>query len=131
MLKFSKEKVVGKALIEVEITENDISTIVITGFEGGIGYWSIIDNVGEEWDEKPKDEPTATWGTKLLLEGKSIRLIDVDDENEVWLLTLDKIIEGYRLNSIHRPFDSDLENGDVTTADCIIQYGLFGKLVYG
>lgn len=131
MLEFSEKKVVGKVLIEVELTERDIETIVVTGFEGGIGYWSIIDNTGINFENKPSDEPTSTWSTKLLLEGKSVKLLDAEEPDEGWLLTLDKIIEGYRLNRIKRPFDADIDNGDATTADCIFQYGLFGELVYG
>ncbi len=131
MLEFSNTKVVGKILIEKPLTEYDIENIIVTGFEGGIGYWSVIDNTGLNWIDKPKGEPTSTWATQLLLDGKSIRLFDVEDEDEGWLLTLDNLIEGYRLNYINRPHDNDLENGDATTADCIIQYALFGKVVFG
>lgn len=131
MLEFSETKVVGKALIEKSLTENDIENIVVTGFEGGIGYWSVIDNTGFYWDSKPNDEPVSTWATKILLDGGSVKLLDVDDESEKWLLTLDKLIEGFRLNYINRPHDNDIEEGDATTADCIIQYALFGEVVYG
>jgi hypothetical protein len=131
MLEFNREKVVGKVLIEKTLTENDIANIIITGFEGGIGYWSVIDNTGADWEAKPKGEPTSTWATQLLLDGKSVKLYDVEDEDEVWTLTFQNLLEGYRLNYINRPHDNDIENGDATTADCIIQYALFGKIVFG
>jgi hypothetical protein len=131
MLEFSEKKVVGKIEIPLELTEYDIENIIVTGLEGGIGYWACLDNNGSDWEAKPKGEPVSTWATKLLIDGKSLRLLDEEDREEGWLLTLDKILEGYRLNYINRPFDNNIDNGDIVTADCIIQYGLFGKLVYG
>lgn len=131
-LEFSETKVVGKAIVEMEVTENVIESIMVGGLEGGIGYWACLDNTGEEWDAKPKDEPTSLWATKLLLEGKEIRFTDAEEEDEdVWILTLDKLLKGYALNRKHRPRDSSIENGDATTCDCIIQYALFDKVVYG
>jgi hypothetical protein len=38
---------------------------------------------------------------------------------------------GIKLNAIHRPHDADPDRGDATTCDCIIQYAMFGKVVYG
>jgi hypothetical protein len=134
MLKFSDEKVVGTAVIKKELTEDDIATIIINGFEGGINYWAGLDVKDKpEWAKKPKDEPRATWATKLILEGEEILLYDIEepDGNEVMVLTLDGLIKGYELNAKERPWDSDIENGDAGTADAIIQYAIFGKLVFG
>ena len=131
MLKFT-DKVVGKA--EFEVTENDIENIIITSFEGGSNYWMGVDNSTKEWENKPEDEPISTWATKLILDGKKVKLFDIeetDDQDEEWNLTLDKILKGIGLNIKHRSFDADLENMDATTADCIIQYALFGEVVYG
>lgn len=132
MLEFSKEKVVGKSVIEVALTESDIESIMVTGLEGGIGYWACLENTGKNWATKPKEEPSSLWATKLLLEGKEVLFSDVEEEDvEIWTLTLDKLIKGYSLNREKRPFDSSIEKGDATTADCIIQYAIFNKLVYG
>lgn len=60
-----------------------------------------------------------------------IEQIKKDNEIETWELTFDKVLNGIKLNAIERTFDADLENMDSTTADCIIQYGLFGRVVYG
>lgn len=55
-----------------------------------------------------------------------------EKDNEVDLpLTLDKLMEGVKLNAVNRPFDSDLENADATTNDCIFQYAIFGEVIYG
>jgi hypothetical protein len=58
-------------------------------------------------------------------------LFDKEDPEEVFTLTLTKLISGFRQNYIEREWDNYLENGDAETVDSIIQYALFGKLVYG
>jgi hypothetical protein len=131
MLEFNSKKVVGKAVKVVNISENDIETIIVNGMEGGIHYWAGLNNTGIEWEEKPKDEPRSTWTTKLLLEGKEVEFFDIEDESDRWTLTLEKLIQGVQLNINNRPHDCDLEYGDATTSDCIIQYALFGKIVFG
>lgn len=137
MLKFSKEEVVGTAKVEIDLTAYDVETIMVNGLEGGIGYWAMLNNTGKEWGEKPKSEPASTWATKILLDGGEIRFFDSEeydedsDDNEVWTLTLEGLIKGFAQNHKQRPWDNDLEQGDATTADCIIQYGVFGKLVFG
>ena len=130
MLEFT-DKVIGKA--EIEITENNIENIIVTSFEGGSNYWMGLDNSPVEWRNKPQDEPIATWATKLILEGKELKLYDIEEteDDEEWVLTLDKLLKGIGLNAKHRSFDADLENMDATTADCIVQYALFGEVVYG
>jgi hypothetical protein len=131
-LKFDEKKVVGTATITKDITEKDVEGIMVTAIEGGIGYWACLYNVGEDFDNKPKDEPTSTWCAKLLIDGKAIKFTDSEGEDEeVWVLTLAKLIKGYELNMINRPHDADIENGDATTSDCIVQYALFGDVVYG
>lgn len=132
MLEFKNKKI---ATIQVprEITEDDICNIIVSAFEGGSNYWMGLDNSKEEFNDKPKDEPLSTWTTKLILEGKSIKLYDIEESEDDtnWILTLDKILNGIKLNAINRKFDNDLENMDATTADCIIQYALFNEVVYG
>lgn len=129
------DKVVGTATIEIPLTERDIETIMVTALEGGIGYWAMLDNTGSLWEEKPKDEPISTWATKILLDGKSIKLIDEEDddghERTEHNLTLNMLIKGYTQNAKERPHDSSIDDGDIITADCIVQYALFDEIVYG
>jgi len=130
MLEFT-DKVIGKAKVEIDIMENDIENIIVTCFEGGSGYWMGLDNSKPEWNDKPKDESSSTWATKLLLEGNQITLYDIEDEKEEWTLTLEKLLSGIAQNIKERSFDCDLEDGDATTSDCILQYALFNEVVYG
>ncbi len=129
MLEFS-DKVIGTVTVQKQITESDIENIVVTAFEGGCNYWMGLIRT-KEWEDKPKNEPLSTWATKLLIEGKTIKLYDIEDDEEGWELTLEKVLKGIELNVVNRPFDCDLEDFDAYTADCIIQYALFGEIVYG
>lgn len=130
-IKFDREKVVGTAKVEIGLTAKNIDTIMSLALEGGIGYWAVLNNSTPDFDSKPDNRFTSEWATQLILDGKSIEFYDVEDENERWELDLAKIIKGFELNYLKRPHDANLENGDATTGDCIIQYALFGKLVYG
>lgn len=134
-MEFSNEKVVGTITIKKEIAEKQFDYIICGALEGGIGYWAVLDSSTEDYKAKPKGVATSEWTSKLLLEGKTVTLFDneAESENEAekWELTLEKVLKGIELNAINRPHDSDLENADVYTYDCIIQYGLFGKLVFG
>jgi hypothetical protein len=134
MRQFS-DKAVGK--IQVSITEKDIANIIIGSFEGGSDYWMGLDNTTTEWNDKPKDEPVSTWASKLILEGKAVSVYDIeedtttDDDGNPLTIDLKKLIKGIQMNHIERTHDNDLENADAITYDCIVQYAIFGEVVYG
>src|SRR5690606_2445918 len=104
--------------------------MLVGAIEGGINYWGMLTRAEPEWKEKPQEEPASTWAARMLLDGKTVQLIDVEDDTETFDLTLDKLINGLVINARERPEDIDLEQADAITYDCIIQYALFGKLVY-
>lgn len=131
MLEFSDEKVVGTVTIEVPFTEQDIENVIVTAFEGGTDYWMGLIRKKDQFDAKPKDEPISTWITKLLLEGQEVEVCDIEDRSERWVLTLQKILAGIAKNAKERPDNAYKENWDADDADCIIQYALFGEMVYG
>jgi hypothetical protein len=130
MLEFT-DKVVGKIKYEKDVTEEEIANVIITALEGGCNYWAGLDDSKPGWNYKPIGEPKSTWATKLILEGKSITLYDVEEEDDDWVLTLENLLQGLSLNARRRSHDCDLDNMDGVTADCIIQYALFGEIVYG
>lgn len=125
------ERVVGR--ISLDVTESDIENIVVSSFEGGSNYWMGLDNTGEKWNSRPKCEPLSMWAVKILLEGGSVELYDIEDEDEDkrFTLTLEGLVKGIELNAIERPFAANKEQWDAGDADCILQYALFGKVVFG
>ena len=132
MIEFSDNNVVRVISIPIKVTEFDIENIITSSFEGGSNHWMGIDNSQEEWKNKPANEPLSTWATKILIEGDFIKLYDIEEieDSSNWVLTMNKLFNGIKQNAIERPFDADLKDMDGTTADCIIQYSLFERVIY-
>ena len=131
--KFSRNDTVGSYEMKVDISSNDIETVIVNSFEGGSNYWLGLDTENDKsvWGRKPKGVPYSTWATQMLLEGETLHFYDVEEESEKFTLKLEQLVNGFKINAEKRPHDCDLENGDAITSDCILQYGIFGKLVYG
>lgn len=132
---FDDKKEVATYTVVRPLTANDIDSIIVTAFEGGVNYWCGVKR-NEVFADKPNDVPLSTWISHCLLEGKTIELFDREfdgdeEEAEEMTLTLNKLIEGISLNCKERKHDADLDNADAITADCIIQYAVFGKIVFG
>jgi len=131
MLKFS-DSVVGSYTITATLAEKDVENIMVAAIEGGIGYWAILDNTGPCWRSRPKGEPISTWAAKLLCEGKFLRFFPAEGRDKTeWVLTLEKLIEGIKINAERRPRYADMDNFDAIDVDCIIQYALFGDVIFG
>jgi len=125
--------------IDFDIHDNDIENIIITALEGGIGYWGCLLNEGKEFDEFYKDTKgltTSEFVADLILNEKSVVLYDTEldfNDAEKWELNLFKLLNGiklYIINSKQINFPL-IDNLDSNMADSIIQYALFGELVFG
>lgn len=130
LLKFSDEKRFT-ILTPIDYSENDIDNIMVGAIEGGINYWGYVKKMPEG---KPPYAPKSQWCTRTLLDGGSITIGDTEmggpeDEEETWTLDLVKLEKGIgKYNSLHSTNKDDYDAGSY---DCIIQYALFDKLVFG
>ena len=114
-------------LITTSVSIETLENIVVTALEGGIGYWAVLDNTTKIWDKYDYcDLPCSQAAFELLYNGKSLKFYDTVDETEVWHLTWTKLIKGVELFGGVKE-----EDIDATVADQIIQYALFGKIVFG
>lgn len=124
----------------IRVVEEDIQDLVSTALCGGIGYWAKLDNTTEDFENAPSEECIDETVARLLMEGKSIKLLDEEDGTEYdW--TLDKLLKGLELTlgSVYGRVNGPMmENGtldmtrvDAEVADVIVQMGLFGEIVYG
>lgn len=113
--------------IKIKVTDEDIDDIVSTAFEGGITYWCRkAEVVGEYLGEYASDQ---------ISRGGKIILYDAES-NDKWELNKDNFLKGLQKFLNKRP--SVLTDGEIDTcnidaedADMIIQYALFGELVFG
>ena len=110
--------------VEATITAEEIENIIVSSLEGASSYWCGLDNTTPEWDNEPEDLPASQYATQPLLEGKTIVLYDIEDEDERWELTLPMILKGIGA-AISRSYNI---TDDV---DEILQLSLFGEVVYG
>lgn len=133
----SKKKFTVRPVIEVNFTEQDIQDIITTALEGGIGYWACLDDIGASGDA-----PISEQAADVLLTGGSLTFIDAegdpdDPATERWTLTLEKLLNGFKLyfeEGCHVAVEDnfvDTSYIDANDADCIVQFALFGEVVYG
>lgn len=99
-----------------------------------IGYWGGINNDTEEWDEARKEVPDGTFEDRmyyLLENGQEIEMFDVEDPDEVWYLTLDKLLNGIKLAIQNGYWNGKIDDIDGEVGDIVFQFALFDSIVYG
>ena len=118
---------------KVELSNNDIDDIVAIALEGGITYWCD--------EAKVVGNYLGEYASEQISKGGQLKLYDFEEE-EYHLLTREKFIEGFK-KYIANPTASDIfeyVDGklkldtcyvDADVADAIIQYAIFGEVVYG
>lgn len=126
------------------LTESDVKDILTTAIEGGIGYFLCLCNDEPDWIEARKN-----WKAKhnneipcycdvayeLMSTGKSVKFEDQEDNDKPLYLTMGNLKKGCALftehtgRSIHKMLDES--DFDAEDADMIIQYSLFGDVIYG
>ena len=129
-----EKKLVSVAHISyfVELTREDVDDIMVAALEGGISYWSTKAEVVGKY--------LADYASEQISRGGSL-LIHICDEEEPRLLDLDAFTKGVELLVINGddkygafpgwPRPNDLCKVDGMIADWIIQYALFGEIVFG
>lgn len=121
--------------LNVIVTEEDIDDIMVSALEGGISFWCReAEVIGERLGEG--------WGHEQIARGGILRLYDAEDgehydlDREKFLAGLKKYLEhplydGTILRGIHENrMELDCGMIDAPAADQIIQYALFGEIMY-
>ena len=119
-----------KAEIRIVLSQQDIDDIMVCALEGGITYWSFkAEVVGEYLGE---------YASEQISRGGMLKLYDIENGDKYWL-DLKKFLKGFKLwleNDGDRygaveDGEVDCCNIDGECADAIIQYALFGEVIYG
>ena len=125
------KKFEDKGEIRVELTQQDIDDIMVAALEGGINYWCDEAAVeGGEYLGKYASDQISRGGTLLLHD---------TDEDAYRKLDLEKFLKGFKLwlenggdqYGAVQGHEVDCCNIDAGCADEIVQYALFGEVVYG
>ena len=120
-----------KVTIEIPVTEQDMDDIMCTALEGGINHWCDQVEILGECLGKSASEHISHGGT-LKLYGAE----EVNGESK-WWLSQETFLKGLQMwldDGVKLKMrDSGLDTSDIDAedADCIIQYALFGELVFG
>lgn len=126
-----KKKFPVRAEINIELTQQDIDDIMVGALEGGINYWCDEAAVeGGEYLGKYASDQISRGGTLLLHD---------TDEDAYRKLDLEKFLKGFKLwlenggdqYGAVQGHEVDCCNIDAGCADEIVQYALFGEVVYG
>lgn len=114
---------------------DDAMVDIISAAVYDIGYWSIINNDTDLWrttSESLDDDHTfEDVFYAVLKNGHAVQLIDMEDDDEVWDLTLDKLLNGIKLAIQNGYWNGKIYDIDGEVGDIIFQYALFEDIVYG
>lgn len=123
------------AEIKVKITNEDIDNIMTTAFNGGINYWCYNAEIVEDKYLGYLTEEKISLGGKVRLYVEE----PFDDyETEEYILDKNKLLKGIKMAMEKYGLDINLDDHmhisiddvDADAADVIIQYALFGEIVY-
>ena len=117
----SKDK--NYVLKPIEVTDDHLDSILVGAFEGGSNYWA------EKVEVRDDDYKGAEFASGVI--GKGGELYITTELDGKYLLTRNMLINGlqqYLDESKHKNWP---DGGDAYTDDCILQYALFGEIVYG
>jgi hypothetical protein len=138
--------------VPIKVTAQDIDDIICTALEGGITYWCDEADITKFPDpatytritDKPfndKDRTTWEWASDVISRGGELTLHD-NEGSMTYVLTLDKTLAGIKLFLTCKNHNSSYNQGviqhggldcasiDADCADMIVQYALFGEVVY-
>ena len=112
-----------------------IEDIIVTMLEGGSNYWiSYVDAT----PPKQKGVPTSIWVANIVNRGGIVYVYPTECNNKKYALTKPKLLSGIQKFVENHPKrvskdGSKLDGGsfDANDADCILQYSIFGKVVFG
>lgn len=110
----------------ISITEENIETIMSTLLEDE--RWTIHKEEQSNWSNKPSGIYQDEWATDLLLQGEPLRLTDKRN-NSLCSMTLEDLLEGIVL-SLKEGNSNLFQTVTNKTADRIIQYALFKRILY-
>lgn len=120
-------EVIGKISTTTDITSQFIDDVLCTAFESGISYWATnVRPLGNVWPDN------AEYVSECLTRGVDI-VITEDSDNSGHVLTMQKMLMGIErfCNRNNRGIGDLIEDHDAEDADCIVQYAIFGEIVYG
>lgn len=132
-----------KVKIDVELSDEFVGDILVTAFDGTYGgcwYWSQPTQKVDDWLD---DDADGNWRKVAIELTEEVGVAAIDSQSyltvdsEAIRVGLQKIVSGeVRINDdllaqVSRSVAENDADIDVLAADCIVQAGLFGELIFG
>lgn len=128
----TEEKAFATFNMPLSINEQVVEDILITAFDSAYGGCNYFLDCYPATVGKRRGQDIFESFAKYK---QNLRVtLDEESDNEVHILTPTKFLNGLRLaiqNGLPLAALTNEEPADATQADCIIQYAIFGKLIYG
>ena len=107
----------------IEVTDDQLDSILVGAFEGGSNYWITKVEV------KKDDYKGKKYASECVAAGGELWIYT--DGAGKRLLTKPRLISGLQMYLDESKHKNWPDGGDAYTDDCILQYALFGEVVYG
>lgn len=116
---------------DVNVTQQDVDDIMCSALEGGINYWCREAEVVGDYLGEYASEQISRGGSLILYDAESGDKWELTQDNfkdglHQFLIDFPNNIEGDELNGYY----IDPSNIDGCDADNIVQYALFGSLIF-
>ena len=116
----SKER--NFVLKPIEVTDDHLDSILVGCFEGGSNYW--INKI----EVKSDDYKGKKYASECVAAGGELYITTTEGK---YLLTKNSLINGLQMYLDESKHKNWPDGGDSQTSDLILQYALFGEVVYG
>ena len=117
----SKER--NFVLKPIEVTDDHLDSILVGCFEGGSNYWvRKVEVAKDDYKGKKYASECVSAGGELFI---------TTTEGDKHLLTKECLINGLQTYLDESTYQNWPDGGDAQTDDLILQYALFGDIVYG
>lgn len=124
---------------ELKITTEDIVDYVLSCEAGGFDYWGELCSDEKDYEaarqrvterEKTDIKPCYEDVLAEILEGGGKLTVYDREEDKDYDLTMEKLLNGWK-KYIEEYTAYDFDEYDAISADCIMQYAIFGDVIYG
>lgn len=119
---------------EFKFSDDDLVDIISFAVYD-IGYWACIDNTTANWkrvsNSLSEDHTFEDVMFNLMKDGCGVDILDTEDTDGPWNLTLEKLLNGIKLSIQNGFWNGKLDDIDGEVGDIIFQYALFDEIVYG
>lgn len=114
-------------IFEVQaLSYDEVVNLLSTALYGS--PWFMVDNTTTEYKESIGDTIEDKLAHILFID-KEVIIVDIE-ENESYKLTFKDLLNGLSLYISHGG-SADIDEYDWCNADCVLQYALFGEVIYG